>query len=124
MPGKKDNTVPRRKKTDIPFAKNLQKVLKERGLSQRAAAEIAGVSVTTINDWLSGTSPANLEAVLKLCRALKTEFQWMLTGTRDSVDTKDLTLSEIFDIQDDPAFSGIFKIEAKRLKRRNEREEQ
>lgn len=114
----KNKGRPARKKIQSPFSKNLEKVLAERGISQRSAAELAGVPVATLNDWLTGTQPADLFAVQKLCRAIKCNFEWMLTGAEDHVDPRNLSLSEIFDVQDDATFSGIFQIEAKRLKRK------
>ncbi len=103
------------------FAANLKKVLKERGLSQRAAAEICGVNATSITDWLAGMAPRDLSAVLRLCQAIKVDFQWLLTGQHSEVRLEDLSLNEIFEIEHDPAFSGMFVIEAKRLKRRSKK---
>lgn len=71
---------PIRKRVDSPFAKNLKNILEERGISQRAAAEIAGVNSATINQWLSGSQPNDSMAVLKLCKGLRCDFQWLLTG--------------------------------------------
>ncbi|MGK5087041.1 helix-turn-helix transcriptional regulator [Bdellovibrionota bacterium FG-2] len=109
---------PIRTKAHSPFAKNLKAVLAERGVSQKVAAELAGVTPATLNDWLGGTQPSDSIAVQRLCRALKADFEWILTGEKSRIEGKDLSLSELFEIQDDPAFSGIFMIEAKRLKKR------
>lgn len=110
---------PSRKRLNSPFAKNLKTILEERALSQRAASEIADVSVATINDWLQGAQPNDLMAVMRLCQALKCDFQWLLTGTRSQFYGDDLPLSQVFDIQNEAAFSGIFMIEAKRLIKKN-----
>jgi transcriptional regulator with XRE-family HTH domain len=104
---------------ESPFAENLRQILAERELSIRGAAEICEVSVSQIHDWMQGTQCTNPMALLKLCRALKCDFQWLLTGTRGG-ENKSANLSEIFDIQPEPAFSGIFMIEAKRLRKREE----
>lgn len=109
---------PARKRISSPFSENLQQVLKEKSLSQRKAAEIAGVNSATISQWLTGSMPHDHLAVLKLCNTLKVDFQWMMTGTIAERKSKDISLSELFDIQDAPDFSGLFLIEAKRLKRR------
>lgn len=111
---------PVRKRADGPFAQNLKTIFNERGLTQRSAAEIAGVSVATINDWLNGSQPNDLMAVMKLCNTLKCDFQWLLTDSNKRVSPEDLSLSQIFDIEDDPTFSGVFMIEAKKLKRKGE----
>lgn len=111
--------MPVRKRIDTPFAKNLKKLLVERGISQRAAAEIAGVNSATINQWLSGTQPNDAMAVLKLSKAFGCDFQWLLTGQHsERSKLGEIGLSELFDIQDEAALTGIFMIEAKRLKRR------
>lgn len=100
------------------FAKNLKQILAERGISQRGAADLAKTNPSVINDWLSGAQPLNLDPIVLLCRALKCDFQWLLTGTRSELSSKELSLTELFDMQADPMTSGIFMIEAKRLKRR------
>lgn len=116
---KSGKNKPARKRVQSPFAKNLKQLLHERGISQRGAGEIAGVNVAVIHDWLNGSQPNDPMAVLRLANALRCDFQWLLTGTRSQRDAKNISISEVFDIQDDPAFSGIFVIEAKRLKRKD-----
>ena len=110
--------TPSRKRIKSPFGANLKCLIEERALTQRSVAEIAGVGVATINDWLNGAQPNDLEAVSKICKAFNCSFEWILTGKVEKVRAEELTLSEVFDIEDDPSFSGIFMIEAKRLKRR------
>ncbi|MFZ3231862.1 MAG: hypothetical protein WA160_16770 [Pseudobdellovibrio sp.] len=43
---------PARKKVVSPFSKNLQRVLSERGISQRAASELAQVQPSVLAGWL------------------------------------------------------------------------
>lgn len=112
--GKKRKPI--RKKVESPFARNLKLILGERGLSQKSAAEIMGVSVSVVNDWLQGVQPHNHGALLKLCRAVNCDFQWLLTGERSQAVTGTSNLHEFFDVQDEPMFSGMFVLEAKRLK--------
>lgn len=50
---------PARKKVQSPFARNLKAILAERGLSQKAAAEVANVTPATLNDWLAGSNPSD-----------------------------------------------------------------
>lgn len=109
---------PARKKIQSPFAKNLKAVLAERELAQRAAAEIAGVAPAVLNDWLSGAVPADHLAVQRLAKGLGCSFEWLLTGTEGRSDFKNISMSELFDIEDDASFSGIFQISAKRLRRK------
>ncbi|MBY0314408.1 MAG: helix-turn-helix transcriptional regulator [Bdellovibrionales bacterium] len=110
---------PTRKKVQSPFSKNLKAILEERGLSQKTAADIAGTTASTINDWLAGSQPADLLCVQKLARALKTDFEWLLTGNQSQINPKDISMTELFEGEPDPSFSGIFEISARRLKRKN-----
>ncbi len=106
-----------RRRVDSAFAKNLQRVLAERGLSLRAAAEIAGVGQSVISSWLSGAQPADINAVHRFARATGTSFEWLLTNHVDS-QVRNVHLADLFEEQD--AFTGIYRIEAKRLVRRGE----
>lgn len=110
---------PTRKKIQSPFAKNLKLILTERGISQKAAAEIAGVTPATLNDWLAGSVPNDHLAVQKLCRALGCSFEWLLTGSDTKVESKEISMTELFDSEPDPSFSGIFEISARRLRRKS-----
>lgn len=102
---------------DSPFAKNLKAILAERALSQTAAATIAGVSPATLNDWLHSTAvPNDLISIQRLCRALNCDFEWLLTGSQSKINIKEIALAELFESESDPSFSGIFQIEAKRLR--------
>lgn len=93
--------------------------MKERNINQKALAEIANVSKSVISDWLkSDSSPHNLNAVLRLCKSLQIDFQWLTTGEHSAPNLKEISLSELFDLSDEPEFTGIFQIEMKRLKRK------
>ena len=109
---------PARRKVQSPFAKNLKAILAERGLSQKAAAEVAGVTPATLNDWLAGAVPSDHIAVQKLCRAMDCSFEWLLTGAESKLDPLKLSMSELFESENDPSFSGIFEISARRLRRK------
>ncbi|MGE3683033.1 MAG: helix-turn-helix domain-containing protein [Bdellovibrionales bacterium] len=110
---------PIRKKIQSPFAKNLKAILNERGLSQKAAAEVANVTPATLNDWLAGSNPSDHIAVQRLCRALGCSFEWLLTGAETRIESKSLSMTELFDSEPDPSFSGVFEISARRLRRKN-----
>jgi transcriptional regulator with XRE-family HTH domain len=114
----KPRRKPIRKRIKSPFSENLRSTLAERSINLKSAAELAGTSPPVVHAWLNGGMPHDLGAVAKLAKALNCDFQWLVTGTRNDVPIQDRPLSEIFDIQDDPAFSGLFLLEAKRLKRR------
>lgn len=110
---------PARKKVESPFAKNLKSLMTDRELTIKAVAEISGVSTSVVGDWLSGSVPHDLTRVSKLASTLQCDFQWLLTGERTPTKSKELVLADVFDIESDPAFTGIFMIEAKRLKKKS-----
>ena len=116
---KKIRRKPIRKKPSVIFMKNLRALLTEKELSQRGAAEIMGISVSVVHDWLQGSYPNDPDAILKLCKATGADFQWLLTGLPTSKSQSTAPLSEIFNIEHDSSFSGIFMIEAKRLKKKD-----
>ncbi|HEX7673144.1 MAG TPA: helix-turn-helix transcriptional regulator [Bdellovibrio sp.] len=109
---------PRRKRIETPFAANLKGLLEERSISIRGAAEICGVNQAMIHSWINGAMPHDPMAVLRLCKALKCDYQWLMTGTHPETKAQEMSLKELFDLEDEPAFSGIFQIEAKRLTRK------
>lgn len=110
---------PARKKIESPFAKNLRAILNERGISQKTAAAMAEVTPATMSDWISGNSLAHdYQKVENLSRALNCDFQWLLTGTHSRVDLQNISLAELFEGEDDPMFSGVFEISARRLRRK------
>lgn len=104
--------------TDI-FGRNLTELLKSRGISQRAAAELISVNPSVIHDWCSGAIPRDLQAVAKLCKALSVDFQWLLTGEQSPKVEQNKSLEDFFEVEEDSSFSGIFQIEAKRLRRKS-----
>lgn len=107
-----------KQKSKSPFAQNLKSVLSERGITQKAAAELADVPASTVGDWLSGVMPTDPLAVQRLCRALKCDFEWLLTGQKGRADFSEVPLSEIFNVTDEPTFSGFFEISARRLRKK------
>ena len=109
---------PARKKLDSPFSKNLKDLMQSRGLTAKAVAELAEVSPSVVQDWLAGSVPHNLKSIAKLANSVNSDFQFLLTGTHGKVNVKELSLSELFETEPDPSFSGVFLLEAKRLKKR------
>lgn len=111
-------TKPARKKNQSPFAKNLKAILSERGLSQKVAAEMAGTTTSTVNDWCAGSHPADIICVQKLARALNVDFEFLLTGSQSPINLQKISMTELFESEPDPSFSGIFEISARRLRRK------
>ncbi|MGK5087855.1 helix-turn-helix transcriptional regulator [Bdellovibrionota bacterium FG-2] len=116
----KSKRKPLRQRVASPFANNLKSVMAERGINLKSAADLAGVSPPVVHAWLQGGAPADFLAVAKLAKALGTDFQWLLTGGHAEANAARLPLNEIFNIQNEPAFNGIFMIEAKRLQRKED----
>lgn len=109
----------RKRQGEIPFAVNLKRIMKERGISQRELSKLTGVKLATLNDWLNNAAPQDLQAVASMAQFLKVDFQFLLLGTyAEKRSPSELNLEEIFEIEHDPDFSGLFLLEAKRLKRR------
>lgn len=109
---------PARKKVESPFAGNLKILMRDRVLNAKAIATLADVSPSVVQDWLTGAVPHDLGKIANLSVKLNTDFMWLLTGQQGQVDTKGLSLEQIFDIEHDSSFSGIFMLEAKRLRRK------
>ncbi len=99
------------------FSKNLTKLLKERAISLRAAASLAQVPYTTLNEWTSGRSPTDFHAVARLAKALGVSFEYLCIGTEKSTPISEIPLDAIFN-EKETKFEGIFKIKAIRLTRK------
>lgn len=110
---------PRRKKVESVFSKNFQKVLDERGLTLKQAAELSGVSISTCADWVSGSNPNNLTAVGDFCRKLSIDFEWLVLGRSSNKPLSEIPINELFDEQD-VGLSGLFKISAVRLTKKEQ----
>ena len=76
---------------------------------------LAGTSPSVISGWTAGATPNDLSGILKLCMELGADFQHLMTGVPSSAIPAN-RLSEIFEVEDSPEFSGVFLLEAKRLK--------
>jgi transcriptional regulator with XRE-family HTH domain len=105
----------RRKKKSSVFAKNFSNLLKEKGVSVRRAAEIAGTSASVVSGWTAGAYPGNPADLLKITTELGADFQFILCGVPSSTIPTH-RLNEIFDSEDRNDLSGIFLVTAKRLR--------
>lgn len=92
--------------------KRLRAILKEKGLSLRKAAEIAGVAPSVIDSWGGGAVPSDYRAVKRLADHLDISFTWLLTGEYEKTERKP-TLTEIYD--EVPYFDGLARIRIDRL---------
>lgn len=90
----------------------LRSVLREKNITLRKAAQLAGVANSVVDSWSSGASPADLQAVKRLCDALDLSFTWLLTGEHEKTERKP-TLAELY--QEIPYFDGLARIRIDRL---------
>lgn len=110
MPVKK-----RKRSGPTPFSKILRRLMTEKGISVRKAAEIADVGTSTIDNWRGGALPEDYSAVKKLANSLGVSFSYLLTGEDDKKDQFALpTVTEVFD-DGGALFDGYAKITIQRL---------
>lgn len=103
----------RKKNQPSPFAKRLSALMKEKGLTVRDAAKIASVGPSTIDDWKSGTTPADYLAVKRLAKHFGIGFELLLTG-EDSNTVGGYSPSDFFE-DGGELFDGYAKISIQRL---------
>lgn len=96
----------------------LSDILREKRISFRKAAQLAGVSVSVIDSWTGNSSPANLLAVRRLCNALDISFSWLLTGEHDRQE-RQMSLTETYETL--PYFNGLARIQIEQLIPRKKR---
>ncbi len=65
------------------FDATLILLMKETGMTVKAAARIAEVGPSTIQSWRSGAKPTNFDAVRRLAQAFGTSLSFLLTGEED-----------------------------------------
>jgi len=114
----KENKKPRRKRQDQSvFAKNLNRLLKERGLSHRVTAQMCGVSQSTLADWSAGAAPNNLHKVSDLARALGVSFSYLCLGVENDTSKDEIGIDDLYD-EEPTSFQGLFKLQATKLIRK------
>ena len=87
--------------------------MKEKKITVREAANIAGVAKSTIDNWRSGAMPEDFLAVKKLAKALNVSFSFLLTG-QDEDSELSPSITQVF--EDGPDFfEGYAHITIKRL---------
>lgn len=64
----------------MAIGKRIQKLRKERNMSQAALAELAGLKAPAISQYESGARQPNFESLIKLSRALGVPSDYLLTG--------------------------------------------
>src|SRR5262249_50897495 len=66
------------KASEMDFRATLQKLRKEKGLSQSKLAERAGVSLRTLQNWELGRNTPRIDAIVKLANALDVEVSKLI----------------------------------------------
>ena len=111
----------RRKSEPSAFTRNLNTLMKERGLTISEAAKIAQVPLSTLGDWKSGTQPDNFEATRKLAEHFNVSLAFLLTGKEDKRDASAIpSVAAVFE-DGGILFDGFAKIVIQRLVPRKER---
>lgn len=107
-------TTGRKRKDDSnDWGARLLAVMKEKQLSVRDAARIAGVSSPSVIDsWMKSATPGDLMAVNQLCKELNVSFRWLLTGEHEQTE-RFPSITEIYD--EVPYFDGLARIRIDRL---------
>lgn len=106
MSGKNRNPVA------IEFRRNLESLMKERGLSLQDIARMAGVSKSVAHSWTAGSIPQNLPAVARLAEELEVSFKVLLLGEQDN-HVSSFQPGHVFDMQD--IFDGLCVLSLKRV---------
>jgi transcriptional regulator with XRE-family HTH domain len=102
--------------TSLPFKDILAGLMKERGLTLQQVADLAGVSKSVAQSWLSGSNPHDIRAVSKLGRSLGVGLSELLLGENDSQAAPGgLTLDPLDAFEEQPFVDGVFRVTLQRL---------
>ena len=100
---------------ELQFPKMLKKLLKDRTITQKQAASLAGVTESVMSDWINGCAPQNLVAVKRLAKSLGVSVSYLLFGASDDDGFK-ISLEELIQTENTPVMSGYYKIELTKIK--------
>lgn len=105
----------RKRAGPTPFSKILRSLMSEKKMTLRQAAQIAGVSPSTIDDWRAGALPEDYSAVKRLAQEFGVTLSFILTGEDDSPRENQLpSVTEVFS-DGGALFDGYAKITIQRL---------
>jgi transcriptional regulator with XRE-family HTH domain len=91
------------RKSDLPFSRNLRRLLKERKVSLNEICAISGVAKSVAHGWVNGAIPRDLHAVARLSDALEIGFRELLLSEKETLGSshgdanRSLSEKEIFD---------------------------
>ncbi len=119
------NSVKRkRQKVRSIFGEQLEKIARNRGLSHRSLADMAGVSISVIGSWIGtgGAIPSDLLKVKQLADALNVDFSWLVLGDLGNLGnlgkTSDGRLESNSEPREELEVSEFWKIEVKKVRTR------
>jgi transcriptional regulator with XRE-family HTH domain len=103
----------KRQGTDaIPFKDILAGLMRERGLTLLAVANLAGVGKSVAQGWLSGATPHDLSAVARLAQALGVSFKSLLLGQTED-EGPSASLSALY--EEVEFFDGLCRVSITKL---------
>ena len=87
--------------------------MEQNSLTVREAAEVAGVSPSTIQGWREGSRPTDFDAARLLAKRLGVTLSFLLTGSDDD-EVSTPSVEQVF--QDGGSvFDGYLEVQIKRL---------
>lgn len=96
---------------DMVFAKNLKKILTDRGMSVARLSRQTGIPAKTIYHWLGGQKPGDIEQLLRISEILQISLDRLL---REHVSEKAKPRIQDFD---EEINTGIFEVILRRVKK-------
>lgn len=97
------------------FAKRLNQLMSERGMTVRAAAMHAQVATSTVQNWRSGHTPSDFIALKRLASVLEVSFCFLLTGEEElSSSLRRPAIAELFSC-DETIFDGYARLTIQKL---------
>ena len=113
------------------FAKNLTKLIRERGTTIGAISRATGISTSTLSEWTAGRSPKVGNDLVKLSRHLEVSLDQLITGEREKVHDPEDIVADLLKEQFVTVHSGVYrltveksvasKVETKKGENRNEK---
>ncbi len=80
----------------IPFKTTLARIMRERNLTLKIVAGLAGVPKSVVQGWLTGSNPHDLLAVARLAKALGVGFKALLLDEPEDIPCpNDLTHDKV-----------------------------
>jgi len=75
------------------FTDNLNRLLRERGVSKKALSQATNIPASTLSEWSNGREPTLSEPVVRLAQYLGVTLEYLVTGR----DVEEHLLKDIVD---------------------------